>query len=121
MSLICGRGHRLWLLAALLSMPEVVMSCSNTKKDGCPELASIIHGNPIEDAQQAFAAGDHRLLSIGGFVGTTPGGGSEDMPSREMPGTSDTASAACRAHSADAVMYATSYNKTMLSLLKRTN
>jgi hypothetical protein len=114
-------GHRTRLIIAALAIAGLAMSCSASKGSECPELASIIRGNPIQDAQRSFAAGDHRLLSLGGFVGTTPGAESEDRPSRELPGTSDDMSgAACRAYGVDAERYAKSYNKTMIALLKRT-
>lgn len=69
-----------------------------------------------------MAKGDHHLLSLGGFVGTTPG--AEDVATNatnsvEIEGTSDTATEACRRLGDAAEAYATKYNATIVGTLKR--
>ena len=91
-------------------------NCTNGRLTECPELASLVHRDPIQDAKAAFASGDSHLLLLGGFVHVTPGVESTNLPTREIQGTSDTSTEACRAFGRDAETYATKYNQTIASL-----
>lgn len=115
-ALIYTRGEQFSTILFALSIG--LMSCSNSKANECPELASLVTRNAVQDATSAFAKGDYRLLSIGGFVGTTPGVEEVTLPTRELPGTGDMATEACRRYRKAAVTYAASYNRELLSLVR---
>ena len=80
-----------------------------------------MHRDPAADARTALAKGDHHLLSLGGFVGTTPGAenvATNATNSVEIEGTSDTATEACRRLGDVAETYATKYNETIVMAVK---
>lgn len=76
----------------------------------------------MADARAALAKGDNHLLSLGGFVDTTLGADEEAANATnfvEIEGTSDTTTDACRRLGNVAEAYATKYNQTIVSTLKR--
>lgn len=100
-------------LAMLFPLP----SCAASQPRDCRELTSVLKGDPIRDARAAFIAGDRRLLSLGGFVGTTPGVNGNPLSARQLPGTGDMKNPACSAYHREALFYAERYNKVIASLL----
>lgn len=81
-----------------------------------------MHRDAVADAQAALAKGDHRLLTLGGFVGSTPGAenaGANATDSVEIEGTSDTTTDACRRLGNVAEAYATKYNQAIVGAIKR--
>ena len=100
----------------LLLAPLLLTACGQSKPKGCPELTPMLSTDPVEEARSAWASGDRSILQIGGPAPSTPGAeGSKAMP-RDMPGTGEGANQGCPALRADAVRYATAFNRKMVAL-----
>ncbi len=85
------------------------------QKPPCPPLARLERADPIADARSAASRGDHRLLMLGGVVGTAPGSdGGASGRTKFLEGTSDTETEACARMRPVAERYALAYNMTML-------
>src|ERR1043165_3451809 len=79
--------------AATILVLCAVAACH--KAERCPSLENLKLADPVADATSAQAHGDHRLLMLGGFVGTIPGAEGSPQPTRLIEGTSDTETKAC--------------------------
>jgi hypothetical protein len=102
--------------AAVFFIAVALLACSQRPPQTCPSIEGLLHRDPAADALAALAKGDHHLLTLGGFVGSTPGaeGMSATTNSMEIEGTSDTTTEACRRLGAVAEAYATKYNQTVV-------
>jgi len=89
------------------------LSCSKEPVDTCQELTSIIDKDPRAAATQAMRHGDFSPLSLGGVVPEVPGHPLGVRSARELPGTGDVSTAACRVLRPRAKRYATEYNATL--------
>ena len=98
----------------------VLASCSGpTQNAGCPPIEALRGRSSVADARAAYAKGDLRFLSLGGFVGEVPGAPDKPGPTRELKGTSDTETEVCFQLKPEAEHYATRYNAEMSVLLTR--
>ena len=108
--------------AAVVSIALALLGCSQRPPQTCPSIERLVHRDAAADARAALAKGDHHLLTLGGFVGTTPRAedvGFNATNSVEIEGTSDTATDACRRLADAAEAYATKYNETIVGTAKR--
>lgn len=106
--------------AAVAFITFALLGCSQNAPQSCPSIERLLHRNAVADARAALAKGDNHLLSLGGFVGSAPGAENADLTNTvEIEGTSDTATGACRRLGNVAETYATKYNQTIVSTLKR--
>jgi hypothetical protein len=112
-------------LAILGTIASIVLlaavACTDRTANVCPELSTLLQQDPVQNATAAIRAGDNRLLAIGGLVGSTPGVQSSALSTRELPGTSDTESAACKRYRSAARDYAYRYSQTVVRLLAQSN
>lgn len=84
----------------------------------CPELVGLSSRIPSDDAQVALKAGDHRLLSLGGFSSVAPGADSRkgnQWHFRQLSGTTDSETRACLDLRPLAENYARLYNQAVLA------
>ena len=74
----------------------------------------------VVDARAALAKGDRHLLSLGGFVSSTPGiADPSSYSTQELPATTDTEVGQCGREQGMAEAYAARYNRAIVQAGRR--
>ena len=94
--------------------------CTSQRNERCQALSRIVRGDPLVDARAALAKGDRHLLSLGGFVSSTPGiADPSSYSTQELPATTDTEVGQCGREQGMAEAYAARYNRAIVQAGRR--
>lgn len=107
------------MVRQLVAIAILCLGTACQRLDRCENLEKLKSGDPVADAKAALARGDHHILMLGGYVGTTPGAETNSLQRVMVDGTGDTATEACRALRPAAEAYALQYNKVIVAGARR--